>query len=230
MVDLADVEKAEKSCQLSTPENMSSCVFNEKPAPHTTQNIFDAVRLSSESSLSAVDDVIPAIKDVGPPPDGGVVAWLQVLAGMFANALTWGLATGFGIFQDYYVQHLNKTASQVAWIGGLQAFLFFFIGAFSGRATDAGLTRVTVLIGSVMLVFGIFMTSLATTYWQVLLAQGVCVGIGGGILFIPILTVVGTYFSKNKALAVGTAAAGTGVGGLVFPALVQQLTPRMGMC
>jgi hypothetical protein len=62
----------------------------------------------------------------------------------------------------------------------MQIFLLFFIGTYSGRATDAGFFKLTFAIGSFFQILGIFMTSLCTKYWQLFLAQGICTGIGNG--------------------------------------------------
>lgn len=65
-------------------------------------------------------------------------------------------------------------------------------------------------------------------YWQLFLAQGVCTGIGNGLLFCPCLAVLSTYFSKKRSLAIGIAASGTATGGLIYPAIVQQLLHKVG--
>lgn len=72
------------------------------------------------------------------------------------------------------------------------------------------------------------MTSLATEYWQLFLAQGLCTGLGNGLLFCPILSVISTYFIERRALAIAIAASGSATGGLVFPAIVETLLPRIG--
>lgn len=74
------------------------------------------------------------------------------------------------------------------------------------------------------------MASLASTaYWQVLLAQGVCAGLGNGLLFTPSMAVVSTYFGgRRRAVALAAAACGSTVGGLVFPSMVRTLLPRVG--
>jgi MFS family permease len=59
-------------------------------------------------------------------------------------------------------------------------------------------------------------------------AQGVCVGIGNGLVFVPSITLASTYFLKNRSLALGFAASGSATGGLVFPAIAQQLLPKVG--
>lgn len=141
---------------------------------------------------------------------------------------TWGYINSFGVFQTYYVIALSHPPSDISWVGSVQIFLLFFIGTFSGRATDYGLFRITFLIGSIFQVLGVFMTSLSTRYWQLFLAQGVCTGFGNGLIFCPALALLSTYFSKKRSLAIGIAASGTATGGLIYPVIVQQLLPKIG--
>ena len=140
---------------------------------------------------------------------------------------TWGFINSFGLFQTYYTTALHQDPSTISWVGSFQIFVPFLIGAFSGRATDAGFFRITFIIGVIFQLIGIFMTSLCTTYWQVFLAQGLCVGFGNGLVFIPSLTICSTYFLKNRALALGVAASGSATGGLVYPAIAESLLPRV---
>ncbi|KAL9131269.1 MAG: hypothetical protein Q9217_000756 [Psora testacea] len=166
--------------------------------------------------------------DPGPPPDGGLAAWTQALLGHLVVFNVWGYINSFGVFQNYYVIGLQHPPSDISWVGSVQIFLLFFIGTFSGRATDYGLFRHTFLAGSIFFLLGVFMTSLSTKYWQLFLAQGICTGIGNGLLFCPALALLSTYFTTKRAVAIGIAASGTATGGLVFPAIVQQLLPKLG--
>lgn len=70
--------------------------------------------------------------------------------------------------------------------------------------------------------------SLASTYWQLMLTQGLLTGIGGGIYFTPCMSILATYFSKKRALAMGIASTGNSAGGLVYPVIVRQLLPKIG--
>ncbi|KAL6690941.1 putative translation releasing factor RF-1 [Trichoderma pleuroticola] len=162
------------------------------------------------------------------PPDGGLRAWLQIVAGHLVVFNTWGYIISFGIFQPYYMQMLNLPASAVSWIGSIQTCLLFLIGTFSGRAFDAGYTRTFLIIGFIMQLVGIFTTSVATTYWQLFLAQGICQGLGCGLVFAPTIANMSTYFSKKKILALSGAACGGGTGGVIFPLIAQQLIPKVG--
>jgi MFS family permease len=104
----------------------------------------------------------------------------------------------------------------------------FVIGTFSGRAFDAGYFRPVVVAGMVVQLVGIFTMSLATNYWQLLLSHGVCTGVGGGIFFIPIMSVVSTYFAKRRGLAIGLVTTGNSIGGIVYPTIVRQLLDQVG--
>lgn len=166
--------------------------------------------------------------DPGPPPDGGFHAWLQTILAHLVICNTWGYINSFGVFQSYYTTSLNRSPSDISWVGSMQVFLLFFIGTFSGRATDAGFFKAVWILGAFLVIFGIFMTSLCTTYWQLFLAQALCMGIGSGMLFCPTIAIISTYFSSKRAIALAISACGSATGGLIFPGIIQRLLPTIG--
>ncbi|KAK7421315.1 hypothetical protein QQX98_002209 [Neonectria punicea] len=165
---------------------------------------------------------------IEPPPDGGLVAWMVVLSTHLVIMDTWGVINSFGVFQPYYMDMLNRQPSDISWIGSFEVFLLFFIGTFTGRLTDAGFFRPLYITGVLLVALGMFSTSFCSTYWQFFVAQGVCVGLGNGLLFCPCMAVTSTYFAKKRSLAFGLAAAGSTSGGLIFPSMVRQLLPQIG--
>jgi len=183
--------------------------------------------MDSDSTLPE-EDIRENTNGTDPPPDGGVRAWSQVFAGHLIVAIAWGYPSSFGVFQTYYEHTLPYSPSDISWIGGVQVFALLFISTLSGRATDAGLARPVVFVGSIIILVGTFTTSLATEYWQIFLAQGLCVGIGLGLIWLPSITLISHYFVRKRVLAVTTAATGTSTGGMIFPAMIQYLTPKIG--
>ncbi|KAI8937768.1 hypothetical protein NX059_005468 [Plenodomus lindquistii] len=153
-----------------------------------------------------------------PPPDGGLHAWLKVFGGFMIYINIWGFTLTFGAFQAYYKSTLlsSSSPSAISWIGTVQGWLLIIIGVASGPLFDAGYFRSMLLIGNFLVVFGIMMLSLSTTYWQVFLSQGVCMGLGAGLLYIPSLALVGVWFSKKRALAMGIVMSGIAVGGVIY--------------
>lgn len=131
------------------------------------------------------------------------------MLGHLAIFNTWGFFNSFGIFQTYYTHALGEAPSTISWVGSVQIWLLFFIDTFSGRALDVGYFRAVVTLGQLMQIIGVFMTSLAMFYWQVFFAQGLCTGIGNGLVFCPSFALLSGYFSRNRTLAIGVAASGS---------------------
>ncbi|KAK9447744.1 major facilitator superfamily domain-containing protein [Limtongia smithiae] len=163
-------------------------------------------------------------------PNGGLGAWIQVSGSVFIYFNSWGIINSFGVFESYYsINGLsNKSESQIAWIGSIQAFLLVLVSVFSGPIFDRGYFRSLLIFGSVVSVFGMMMTSLCTEYWQTMLAQGIVVGIGTGCLFIPAIAILAQYFTTRLVFANGLVAAGSSLGGVIYPIIFHRLEPRIG--
>jgi MFS family permease len=152
---------------------------------------------------------------------------------MFNN---WGLVVSWGSFQAFYVstspgQGLSgghADPSVISWIGSVQNTLLLLGGAFGGRFFDAGYHRHMVGGGTVLIVFGLFMTSLVTRFYQALLAQGICVGLGMGLLLIPSVGLPSTWFVRRRGFAVGIVSSGASVAGIVLPIALRHLIPTVG--
>lgn len=91
-----------------------------------------------------------------------------------------------------------------------------------------GYFRALVIVGSFLMVFGMMMLSLCTEYYQIMLTQGILVGAGSGLLFLPSVAIIPQYFAKHKALATGIAMSGSGLGGIIYPIIFRQLQPSIG--
>ena len=142
-----------------------------------------------------------------------------------ANALT-----QFGVYQTFYERNLlaSSNPSDISWIGSVQAFLLMLVGSIAGPIYDAGYAREVLAVGSFLIVLGQMMLSLCDSYWQVLLAQGFSIGIGTGLIFVTGLAILSTYFSTRISTATGIAAAGSSIGGTLYPIIFDQLQPRIG--
>ncbi|KAI1323897.1 MFS general substrate transporter [Xylariaceae sp. FL0255] len=167
-------------------------------------------------------------KDEDVPPDGGFAAWCQVVAALLTSTISWGTPTAFGVFELYYVETLKLPDWEVAWIGSVQFLLTYGMCTFSGRLADAGYIRSTYAFGAFLVILGTFTTSVGTKYWHFFLSQGLAVGFGLGIMFMPPLQVLSSYFKKHRTLAMSGAATGTGIGSVILPAIIQYSIPQVG--
>lgn len=166
----------------------------------------------------------------GPPPNGGTKAWLNVTGSFFLYFNTWGILNTFGAYQTYYEsgELFHTSSSNISWIGSIAAFLLLFMGVFAGPVFDRGYLHTLLFFGSFMVVFGHMMISICEEYWQVVLAQGVVVGIGTGCLFVPCVAIIPQYFSTKMGAALGLAASGSALGGVVYPIVLYRLIEEIG--
>jgi MFS family permease len=142
---------------------------------------------------------------------------------------SWGYVNAFGAFQSYYQQTMPDTpASAISWIGSVQIFLSLMLGIFTGRLLDAGYFLPTYIVGSIIQLLGIFLMSISTKYWHLMLTQGILTGLGNGIFFTPTMALVATYFSDRRGLAIGLVTMGNSGGGAIYPVITRQLLPTIG--
>jgi hypothetical protein len=80
-----------------------------------------------------------------------------------------------------------------------------------------------VYAGSIGMVFCIMMISLCHSFWQFLLSQGVLLGICMALATWPMVALVGQYFKRSRAAATGFVVAGSSLGGIVWPIVIDRL-------
>ncbi|KAL2177498.1 uncharacterized protein P884DRAFT_200139, partial [Thermothelomyces heterothallicus CBS 202.75] len=108
------------------------------------------------------------------------------------------------LFQPYFEtgKLFETSSSNISWIGSIQSFLLQLTGIIAGPLYDRGYLRFLLCTGSLLVVLGLMMLSLCTEYWQALLAQAFCLGIGAGLLFVPTVSLIPTWFSTRVVLAI----------------------------
>ncbi|KAH7354538.1 major facilitator superfamily transporter [Plectosphaerella cucumerina] len=163
-------------------------------------------------------------------PDGGTQAWLTVAGSSACLFVSFGWVNCIGVFQDYYLAHQLRayTESEVSWIPSLQIFFMLCGGPFVGKVFDDYGPRALLCTGAFLHVFGLMMTSISKTYYQILLSQAVCSAIGASMVFYPAISATSTWFTKKRGIALGMVAAGSSLGGIIFPLVVIHLIPDVG--
>ena len=125
-VTSVDVEKefqdAEPASSSRSEEEDQSCVVLPETESSSKEARVMGVKNADESEPEGVlatvlSRTISRISvDPGPPPDGGLVAWTQVVCGHLIIFNTWGYIVSYGVFQTYYVATLGHPPSDISWV------------------------------------------------------------------------------------------------------------------
>ncbi|KAM5540859.1 hypothetical protein V8D89_005503 [Ganoderma adspersum] len=192
----------------------------------STQSSMVALRAADPQEGTTVQEL--------PPIDGGSGAWIFCASAFVVEMMIWGFSFSYGIFQEYYTSHPPfNTASPVSItaVGTVMlAFLYgegFFLFPLLGRYPD--FLRVSMWAGLATYFVSLFASSFATQVWHLILLQGAGVGIGGGIVYLPIIKLLPEWFSERRGLASGVVFSGTALGGFVFPLLLNALLNNVGL-
>ncbi|CAO2656592.1 Nn.00g053950.m01.CDS01 [Neocucurbitaria sp. VM-36] len=212
--------------EASSETSSSSSSLTEDGSNNTIE---DAVMPATKEDNPLPFHNVTRIASIEPPPNGGWVAWSQVIGGHIITFFTWGFITSFGMFQAHYTSIGLSTPSNISWIGAITVFFLLSVPLWSGAASDTGHFKLMLRLGIGLWLLGIFMTSICEEYWQFLLAQGVCIGLANGCMFVPVISVVSTYFDATKrSFAIAVVLSGSGTGGLVIPIMLNRLIDRIG--
>lgn len=208
---------------LCSSENSNSSLCNAVPSHLGSQ---------SEKGDPVALDTAPRKYSQEDPgyPDGGLRAWLVVLGVSCATFATSGYAVSWGIFQAYYENVLLKgtSPSTIAWIGSIQFALIFFPALISGRLFDLGYLHSTLIFASTILVACTFTIAECHEFWQLLLLQGIGIGISCGLVFGIVMSVIAHWFKRRRSTALGINAFASSIGGTVFPVVFRNLLITVG--
>lgn len=203
-----------------------SIAFNptKKDAPSS------GIEESMETNSEVMPDCPPSNTLPSDFPDGGLAAWLCVLGGWCAMFAAFGLVNCLGVFLTYYVEGPLSSygSSTVSWIITVQLYFQSGSAIVWGRLYDIYGPKWLLYGGSLMYIFGLMMTSLATQYYQIFLAQSLVSAMGSGAIFNVSLACATTWFQRRRAAAMGILVSGSSLGGVILPIIFNQLIPRLG--
>lgn len=105
---------------------------------------------------------------------------------------------------------------------------FLFLGPFAASLVNNYGYRIVGIIGSIISIASIFVTSFSKSIYLIHFIYGVMGSIGFGLIYMPAVIAVGFYFEKWRGLATGIATCGTGLGGVALPIILTILQDRLG--
>lgn len=165
------------------------------------------------------------------PVDGGRDAWLFLAAAFMVETLVWGFPFAYGVFQEHYSTHAPFAGSRNIAVIGTCAMGVMYLSAplvFGLLQRFPKIQRPAIGAGLVTMCLGLGLSSLSETTTHLIITQGVFYAIGGSLVYSPTILFMNEWFIQKKGFAFGIMWAGTGLGGVIIPILLQFLLSKYG--
>jgi MFS family permease len=88
--------------------------------------------------------------------------------------------------------------------------------------------RIGCAIGVLVMCLALALSSFATNVIHLIITQGVFYAVGGSVAYSPCILLMEDWFDKRRGLAFGVMWAGTGLGGVILPIVMECLLDRFG--
>ncbi|KAF9691928.1 hypothetical protein EKO04_009978 [Ascochyta lentis] len=156
---------------------------------------------------------------------------LQILATHLIVFNSFGLVQSFATLSAPYHNHLHQPPSAISWIGSTSICLAYTLAPLSTHLLRHTSHPHLQLFGAACQIAGLAIASWSHRYSVTLLSQGVLVGVGHGLTFVPAIARLAARLgaSRWKMTALSVAGCGAATGGMVFAGIAQWAIKRVGL-
>jgi len=156
------------------------------------------------------------VSQTNPPALESRYAWMIVVVSSVLMGMGAGALVSISVFLKPLIAEFGWLRAETAFAYTAGAIAMGIGGIVMGYLSDRFSTRWVALAGMVFLGFSLLLIGNQRSLWQFYLLYCVMGGFGAAALDAPLLANVGTWFERNKGLALGVATAGRSLGqGLV---------------
>lgn len=175
------------------------------------------MNLKSDSQSTVVVDELDSFK-----------GWVAVGCAFVSTFICFGVAYGFGAFFNSMAAEFSSGKSATSLVFSITTFIFFIGGIVSGHMADRLGPRPVLIFGGLTMGLGLYLTSLVDSLTVGYVTYGLGVGIGVACGYVPMVAVVGGWFERKRAVALGVAVTGIGFGTLLMAPMEAALINRFG--
>ena len=186
---------------------------------------FNTAENSGDHNDSAPATAVDAI------PDGGY-GWVVAIACSVVTFTFNGWSGSWGVVQTALLQEHQSQGSttSLSFVGSLGIALAVAFGLASVRVSRLISARYTMLLGVLLMSFGILLSGFTTDNLGGLFASaGISFGLGCSLAYTVTNTLPVQWFSSNLGLANGLVKLGGGLGATILALVVQVLIDRVGI-
>jgi OFA family oxalate/formate antiporter-like MFS transporter len=153
--------------------------------------------------------------------------WRVVVGGVLMN-LALGSLYAWSVFVLPLEKEFGWNRAQTSWVYTIAIVTFATTFILAGKIQDKRGPRLCALLGSVLVSFGFFLTSLTTSLWFLYLVFGIVVGAGNGFGYATPIPVASKWFPDKRGLVVGMMVGGYGAGSAIIGPLATNLITSIG--
>lgn len=170
------------------------------------------------------------------PPDGGLWAWIVMVACFLTNGIIFGIINTFGILfvrlkKDMEDAGVEDAATKCSLVGSLTIGTTFFLSFLVGILSDTIGLRTTAILGSCLATLGMGLSAIVG-YRQVeylYLTYGLMFGAGASLVYTPSLTILGHYFKRRMGIVNGIVTAGSSLFTIGLSFINQHILEHHGL-
>lgn len=130
----------------------------------------------------------------------------------------------FALFVVPWLETFSVTRGQVMVAIFATQFLTGMFSPLVGRFLDQYSIRSMVVFGSICISASLLVSSWTSAFWQIILIHSTLLPVGMVLCgTLSSQTLVGKWFTSSRGIAIGISAAGTSIGGFVFPLIAAHL-------
>ncbi|PWN41611.1 MFS general substrate transporter [Ceraceosorus guamensis] len=217
------------------PQSVDAASYQPSPSAADRSTLDGTSEREGEGILGANDGEGQGIELA--PVDGGVQAWTFVAAGAMYEMIAWGQSYSYGIFENYHKNDIRSPlygkASPAATsaigtlvIAGLHFAPFLLRGTFR---TYPHLVKTSAIVATVLSAASLLVASFVpSNVGALLFLQGIFYGLTGGVGFALVVLWIPQWFDERMGTANGIIFSGSGLGGTIFPLVLNKLLQRVG--
>ncbi|XP_017473736.1 PREDICTED: monocarboxylate transporter 12-B-like isoform X2 [Rhagoletis zephyria] len=177
---------------------------------------------TTNGNCDLVEDVLTPV-----PPDGGW-GWMVVFGSFMIHIITDGMTYSFGLFYNEFLSYFNEGKGYTAWIVSIMVGVTYASGPISSSFVNRYGCRAVTIAGSIFAAACIVASIFAQNVLTLIFTIGIGTGFGLGLIYLPAIVSVTTWFEAKRSLATGIAVCGSGFGTFVFAPLTEHLIGSFG--
>ncbi|KAK2194069.1 hypothetical protein NP493_3g11038 [Ridgeia piscesae] len=149
------------------------------------------------------------------PPDGGW-GWVVVFASFVCTSVVDGVCNSYGLFLPHIMAYFGESRAKSSLAGSLMAGGFLSVGPVVSAVIHQFGCRTSMMSGAILTTAALVLCRFSPNIDVFIFFFGIAGGVGLGFIYLPSMVMVGYYFDRHRALALGIVSAGAGAGMLAI--------------